>query len=177
MIESMIAKERHRRLSLNEVYKCLFSKLKKIQRMRSLSQNNLGFSQISNNTSLSVRKSQFGSKKLYNEILMKLMRQRNMSWFLVKLFRSITIFIRFNSELTIILGILLLKKSTKLLANLGKYLHYGKNDIQVDIAIKDQSKFFKTQDYFKMMQLIGRHTIIKISKSQCRGKNSRLQLT
>ena len=82
---------------------------------------------------------------------MKLMRQRNMSWFLVKLFRSITIFIRFNSELTIILGILLLKKSTKLLANLGKYLHYGKNDIQVDIAIKDQSKFFKTQDYFKMM--------------------------
>jgi len=74
-----------------------------------------------------------------------------MSWFLVKLFRTVTIFIKLNSELTVILGVLLLKKSTKLLANLGKYLHYGKNDIQVDISMKDQTKFFKTQDYFKIM--------------------------
>lgn len=46
---------------------------------------------------------------------------------------------------------MLLKKSTKLLANLGKYLHYGKNDIQIDINTKDQAKFFKTADYNKML--------------------------
>lgn len=100
---------------------------------------------------MSSGKSQFGSKKLYNEILLKLMRQRSMSWLLIRLFRIITTFIKLNSELTVILGMLLLKKSTKLLANLGKYLHYGKNDIQVDISTKDQAKFFKTQDYFKIM--------------------------
>jgi hypothetical protein len=74
-----------------------------------------------------------------------------MSWLLVRLFRTITVFIKLKSDLTVILAILLLKKSTKLLANLGKYLHYGKNDIQIDISTKDQAKFFKTQDYFKIM--------------------------
>ena len=84
---------------------------------------------------------------------MKIMRQRSMSWLLVRLFRTITVFIKLKSDLTVILAILLLKKSTKLLANLGKYLHYGKNDIQIDISTKDQAKFFKTQDYFSMTAL------------------------
>ena len=146
----MLTKDRHRRLSINEVYKCIFSKLGKVKRMRSLSENNINTSRLSN-TSMSSTKSQFGSNKLYYEIILKLMRQRNMSLFLVRLFRTIAACVKLNNEITIILGILLLKKSTKLLANLGKYLHYGKNDIQIDISPKDQAKFFKTADYNKMV--------------------------
>lgn len=100
---------------------------------------------------MSASKSQFGSKKIYKDILLKIMRHRNMSWFLVKLFHRVTVDIKLSSnELTVILGILLLKKSTKSLAGLGKYLHYGKNDIDIDITIKEQTKFFKTADYHKI---------------------------
>jgi hypothetical protein len=98
-----------------------------------------------------------------------------MSWLLVKLFRTVTVFIRLNSELTVILGILLLKKSTKLLANLGKYLRYGKNDIQIDINPKDQAKFFKTQDYFKICELIGNRSLIQKDRCLFKGRNSKPQ--
>ena len=52
-----------------------------------------------------------------------------MSELLVQLFKTVAVTLKFNSEYTVILGVLFLKKSTKMLANLGKYLHYGKNDI------------------------------------------------
>ena len=52
-----------------------------------------------------------------------------MSWLLVRLFKRVAVDIRISHDITVILGILFLKKSTKLLVNLGKYLHYGKNDI------------------------------------------------
>lgn len=42
-----------------------------------------------------------------------------------------------------------------MLANLGKYLHYGKNDIQIDINPKELAKFTKAGDYFKLCELIG----------------------
>ena len=153
MIYGMLTKDRHRRLSINEVYKCIFSKLGKVKRMRSLSENNINTSRLSN-TSMSSTKSQFGSNKLYYEIILKLMRQRNMSLFLVRLFRTIAACVKLKSDWSkkfFLQLILLLKKSTKLLANLGKYLHYGKNDIQIDISPKDQAKFFKTADYNKMV--------------------------
>lgn len=117
---------------------------------------------------MSSTKSQFGSKKLYNEIILKLMKQRSMSWFMVRLFRTITACVKLKSELTIILGFLLLKKSTKVLANLVKYLHYGKNDIQIDINIKDQTKFFKTADYNKMIEIIGTNVVMKIESWLCK---------
>lgn len=60
---------------------------------------------------------------------MKILHQRAMSELLVQLFKTVAVTIKFNSEYTVILGVLFLKKSTKMLANLGKYLHYGKNDI------------------------------------------------
>lgn len=37
-----------------------------------------------------------------------------------------------------------------MLANLGKYLYYGKNDIQIDINAKDHGKFSKSADYVKI---------------------------
>jgi len=74
-------------------------------------------------------KSQFGSKKAYTDIILKVLRFRNMSWLLLKFFSRVAVDVKLNNELTVILGYLLLKKSTKLLASLGKYLHYGKNDI------------------------------------------------
>lgn len=63
-----------------------------------------------------------------------------------------------------VLGTLLLKKSTKLLASLGKYLHYGKNDIGIDINAKDQARFFKTTDYHKVCEIIDKE--ITIQKKQ-----------
>jgi hypothetical protein len=62
---------------------------------------------------------------------MKILKHRNMSWLLVRLFKRVTVDIRVSQDITVILGILFLKKSTKLLVNLGKYLHYGKNDIMI----------------------------------------------
>lgn len=56
------------------------------------------------------------------------MRHRGMSWLLVRLMQRV-IQLRMGSEWAVMLSVLLLKKSTKLLASLGKYLHYGKNDI------------------------------------------------
>lgn len=73
----------------------------------------------------------------------------------MRLFKRVTE-IRLNQEITVILGMLLLKKSTKLLANLGKYLHYGKNDIGIEINARDQARFFKTSDYHKMCEIIDR---------------------
>ena len=89
------------------------------------------------------------------DIVHKILQHRNMSQLLVRLFHSVAVVIKFNSELTVILAVLLLKKSTKLLANLGKYLRYGKNDIDIDIAYKDYGKFTKSVDYFKMCELVG----------------------
>jgi len=48
-----------------------------------------------------------------------------------------------------------LKKSTRILTDLRKYLHYGKNTIGIKIELKDQLKFFKTADYFKLSELMG----------------------
>lgn len=69
------------------------------------------------------------SSKAISEITMKILHQRSMSELLVQLFKTVAVTLKFNSEYTVILGVLFLKKSTKMLANLGKYLHYGKNDI------------------------------------------------
>ena len=80
---------------------------------------------------------------------MKILRHRNMSWFLMRLFQRILSF-KLGSESTVMLGMLIMKKSTKLLSNLGKYLHYGKNDIGIEINSKEQSRFFKTTDYHKV---------------------------
>ncbi len=86
-----------------------------------------------------------------------------MSWLLVKLFRRI-ISIKLNDDIVIMLGIMVLKKSTKVLASLGKYLHYGRNDIGIDINSKDQARFFKTSDYHKICELIGIDTLIKTNR-------------
>lgn len=80
---------------------------------------------------------------------MKILRHRSISWFLVRIFRRI-VSIKLNDDIVIILGVLVLKKSTKVLAGLGKYLHYGKNDIGIDINSKDQARFFKTSDHHKI---------------------------
>ena len=72
-----------------------------------------------------------------------------MSAILIDLFRTVAVTIKLNHELTVILSLLFLKKSTKMLALLGKYLHYGKNDIEIDIDHKDYAKFSKSSDYFK----------------------------
>lgn len=106
-------------------------------------------SRLSRASSMSSSKSQFGAKQIYTEILMKILRHRNMSWFLMRLFHRI-LSLKLGSETTVILGMLVLKKSTKLLSNLGKYLHYGKNDIGIEINSKDQARFFKTTDYHKI---------------------------
>ena len=95
---------------------------------------------------------------------MKILQQRNMSHLLVKLFRTVTVVLKFNSELTVILGVLLLKKSTKMLANLGKYLRYGKNDINIEINPKELAKFTKNADYFKICELIGKSLFIQINR-------------
>lgn len=69
---------------------------------------------------------------------------------MVRLFKTIVVTIKLNNEITVILGVLILKKSTKILASLGKYLHYGRNDLGIDINSKDQNRFFKTTDHHKM---------------------------
>lgn len=81
---------------------------------------------------------------------MKILKHRNMCWLLVKFFKRVAVDIRISHDITVILGILFLKKSTKLLVNLGKYLHYGKNDIMIEVNSKDQAKFFKTTDHRKI---------------------------
>jgi hypothetical protein len=112
---------------------------------------------------MSGSKSQFGGKQIYGEILMKVLRYRSMSWFLLRLFRRI-VGLRVGSESTVILSVVVLKKSTKLLASLGKYLHYGKNDIGIDINARDQARFFKTTDYHKACELVDRE--IALQKKQ-----------
>jgi hypothetical protein len=87
-----------------------------------------------------------------------------MSQLLVRLFKTVAVTLQFNSELTVILSILLLKKSTKMLANLGKYLRYGKNDLNLDITYQDYQKFNKSSDYFKICELIDKE--IAIQKKQ-----------
>lgn len=148
MIKGMVAKDRFQRYTLTDVYQTLFSKLKKVRRMRSRSESLLG----SQMTEASLASSKFMNKnnKLISDILLKIMQQRNMSLLLVRLFRTVTVVLKFNSEHTVLLGFLLLKKSTKMLANLGKYLRYGKNDIGIDINPKELSKFTKATDYFKI---------------------------
>jgi hypothetical protein len=37
MVEGMVTKDRHQRWTLTDVYQCIFTKLKKVKRMRSLS--------------------------------------------------------------------------------------------------------------------------------------------
>jgi hypothetical protein len=116
------------------VYQALFSKVRKAKRMKSLSESNMYSSKMSSK-SLSVSKSQFGSKKAYADIVLKILRQRNFSWLLIKLFARV-VEVKLNTEFTTVLSFLLLKKSTKSLANLSKYLHYGRNDINIDITPK-----------------------------------------
>ena len=87
-----------------------------------------------------------------------------MSMLLVWLFKTVTVTVKLNSEWTVIFGTLLLKKSTKMLANLGKYLHYGKNDLELDINYKDYGKFTKSADYFKICELVDKE--IGIQKKQ-----------
>ncbi len=81
---------------------------------------------------------------------MKILKHRNMSWLLVKFFKRVAVDIRISQDITVIIGLLFLKKSTKLLVNLGKYLHYGKNDSMIEVNSKDQAKFFKTTDHRKI---------------------------
>jgi serine/threonine protein kinase len=154
LIDAMTVKDRTERITLNEVYQTLFPNKKKVKRLRSLSEGGMQSSYLSS-SSMSSSKSQFGSKQAYAEILMKILRHRNISWFLLRLFKRIVVNIKLNSELTVILGVIMLKKSTKLLASLGKYLHYGRNDIGIDINAKDQTRFFKTTDYHKICEIIG----------------------
>lgn len=144
----MTSKDRSERASLNEVYLSLFPSKKKVKRLRSLSLSGMQNSHMSS-SSVSSSKSQFGSKQIYTEILMKILRHRNISWLLIKIFKRV-MEIKLNSDITVILGVILLKKSTKMLAGLGKYLHYGKNDIGIDINSKEQTRFFKTTDHHKI---------------------------
>ena len=78
-----------------------------------------------------------------------------MSWLLARLFGRVTVSIRLNSESTVVAGLLLLKKSTKVLAGLGRYLHYGKDEVGVGADPKQQSKFFKTAQHHKLCELVG----------------------
>ena len=55
MIERMLEKDRELRATLNDVYHCFFSRLKKVKRMRSLSESTLGTSMLSRASSLSRR--------------------------------------------------------------------------------------------------------------------------
>jgi hypothetical protein len=98
-----------------------------------------------------------------------------MSHILIKLFRTVTVFIKFNSEHTVIFGFMLLKKSTKMIANLGKFLRYGKNDIGIEINPKELAKFTKTTDYFKLCELLGTSQPIQITRSPCRRRSSKRQ--
>jgi len=70
--------------------------------------------------------------------------------------------VRMNSELTVVLGTMLLKKSTKLLVGLGKYLHYGNNNIGIEITEKEQHKFFMTNDHHTISQIVGKHICTKV---------------
>lgn len=81
------------------------------------------------------------------------MRHRGMSWLLVRLMQRV-VQLRVGSEWAVMLSVLFLKKSTKLLASLGKYLHYGKNDIGLEVAARDQVRFFKTTDYHKVCEIV-----------------------
>ncbi len=96
MIEGMTAKDRHHRWSLSEVYQCIFHKLKKVKRMRSLSENKFDSSGLTT-ASMTSTKGVIGSKKLYEMIIVKLLRQRAYSFLLIKLFRTVTVGLRFNS--------------------------------------------------------------------------------
>jgi hypothetical protein len=146
-------------MTLNEVYQWMFPNKKKVRRLRSLSES-MGNSRLSRASSLSSSKSQFGNKQAYAEILMKILRHRSMSWLLLRLFRRV-VQAKLPHESTVMLGAVLLKKSTKLLASLGKYLHYGKNDIAIDINAKDQARFFKTTDYHKVCELVDREIAVQ----------------
>ena len=161
MIEGMTIKDRYQRWTITDVYQCIFSKLKKVKRLRSLSQN-IGSSRM---TSMSLRSSnpQINTKAM-SQISLKILQQRAMSLMLIKLFKTISVTLQLNTQLTVILSTLLLKKSTKMLANLGKYLHYGKDDIEIDINYKEYNKYSKTSDYFKICQLVDKE--ISIQKKQ-----------
>jgi hypothetical protein len=88
------------------------------------------------------------------------MRHRGMSWLLVRLMQRV-VQVRVGSEWAVMLSLVLLKKSTKLLASLGKYLHYGKNDIGLEVAARDQARFFKTTDYHKVCELIDKEIAVQ----------------
>jgi hypothetical protein len=145
MIEGMMTKDRYQRWTISDVYQCTFSKLKKVKRLRSLSEN-IVTSRMTHQQSTTGTTSNY---QLVSDILHKVLQQRNMSMLLVWLFKTV-VEVKLNSEWTVILGTLMLKKSTKMLANLGKYLHYGKNDLGLDINYKDYGKFTKSADYFKV---------------------------
>lgn len=170
----MTIKDRSDRVSLNQLYLSLFPNKKKVKRLRSLSESGMQSSYLST-SSQSSNKSHFGGKQIYAEILMKILRQRSISWFLLRMFKRVVVSVKLNSELTVILGMLMLKKSTKLLASLGKYLHYGKNDIGIEITTKEQTRFFKTADYRQICQLIGNFGSTQISKSQSKRQISMQQ--
>ena len=123
--------------------------------MRSLSESTLRTSGLSRASSFSKRSESVGGGKAYVEVMLRVMQVRNMSWLLVRMFGKVTVNIKLNSELTVVAGLMLLKKSTKILAGLGKYLHYGKDEVGVGIDPKKNSKFFKTAQHHKLCELVG----------------------
>ena len=141
-------------MSVTEIYQVLFKNKKKVKRLKSLQYNsdNSSYksSKISRMSSSVSSNHSATTKPIYTEIISKILRFRSVSWFLVRMFKLVTVSIRIANEISTILGMMVLKKSTIILVNLGKYLNYGKNLINLDITSKDQAKFFKSADYFKM---------------------------
>lgn len=80
-----MVKDRNARITLKEIYQTIFKKKRKVKRLRSLSAME---SSIYSSRSLSSTKSAFGSKKSYEEIILKILKIRNQSWFLIKLFKA-----------------------------------------------------------------------------------------
>ena len=89
-------------------------------------------------------------------VMYRVMQVRNMAMLLVQLFGRVTLRVKLNSELTVVAGLMLLKKSTRIIIGLGKYLHYGKDEVGVEISRKEQAKFFKTAQHHKLCELVGR---------------------
>jgi hypothetical protein len=83
-----------------------------------------------------------------------------MSWLLLRLMQRV-VQVRVGSEWAVMLILVLLKKGTKLLASLGKYMHDSKNVIGLGVAAHDQARFFKTTDYHKICELIDKEIAVQ----------------
>lgn len=95
MIRGMTARDRYQRYTISDVYQCLFSKLKKVKRLRSRSES-LGGSRITEH-SLSSSKTLSKHNKMLEDFILKILQQRNMSLLLVRVFRTVTVMLKFNS--------------------------------------------------------------------------------